>query len=428
MPAVATGLGVVTVVAASNVKTLSDCTALTPAQCYSVAEILTAYGVEPLHSRGIDGRGQSVVLLEFAPSQTPSATDGDLRHDFALFDGLFSLPAVRLQVVTRFARVSDPYLAGGEEAMDAEKVHAVAPAATIRIIVIPPGTGDLQATSALSINALRLAPSLGRNVAMTAGISERCVTQAGTANLNSALATDENQHVTVNASAGDNGAGGVPCSGVVPPSARAVNLPASDPLVLAVGGTTLQANPATGAYIDESAWNAPAPSLPAGAPNPSASTLDQLLATGSNGGFSRLFARPAYQDGVPGIGHMRGVPDVAAGASGHSGMAVAFSLMPGNVVTSADGTSAGTPFWAGIVALADQDAGRALGFIHPTIYRIGRSSSYQRAFHDITTGSNTITLPGGTVTGYQAAPGWDPVTGWGTPDAQVLVPLLPASR
>ena len=47
------------------------------------------------------------------------------------------------------------------------------------------------------------------------------------------------------------------------------------------------------------------------------------------------------------------------------------------------------------------------------------------AFHDITTGSNVMTIPypGGSA-GYQAGPGWDPVTGWGTPDAQVLVPLL----
>jgi subtilase family serine protease len=424
--ALASGSGVVTVTAASNIKTLSDCAKLTPSPCYGVDHFLAAYGVEPLHSRGINGRGQSVVLLEFAPNQTSSATDSNLRHDFALFDGLFGLPAVRLQVITRFARMGDPYLAGGEEAMDAEMVHAVAPAATIRIVLIPPGTGDLQATGAGLINALRLAPSLGGTVAITAGISEGCVTHVGAANLNSALTTDENRHVTVIASAGDNGAAGGPCSGVVPASVRAVNLPASDPLVLAVGGTTLQASPTTGAYVDETAWNAPAPSLPAGAPKPPPSALAQLLATGSNGGFSSVFSRPAYQDGVPGIGHMRGVPDVSADADGHTGMAVAFSLTRGNVVTSADGTSASAPFWAGLVALADQDAGHALGFINPTIYRIGVSSSYHRAFHDITTGSNTITFPAGTVTGYQAGPGWDPVTGWGSPDAQILVPLLAA--
>jgi hypothetical protein len=54
------------------------------------------------------------------------------------------------------------------------------------------------------------------------------------------------------------------------------------------------------------------------------------------------------------------------------------------------------------------------------------SNSYHSAFHDITTGDNTVSYPGGTVTGYQGAPGWDPVTGWGSPDAQVLVPLLAA--
>jgi hypothetical protein len=48
----------------------------------------------------------------------------------------------------------------------------------------------------------------------------------------------------------------------------------------------------------------------------------------------------------------------------------------------------------------------------------------RQAFHDITTGNNTVQFPPTTITGYQAAPGWDPVTGWGSPDAQVLVPLL----
>jgi subtilase family serine protease len=205
-----------------------------------------------------------------------------------------------------------------------------------------------------------------------------------------------------------------------------VNLPASDPLVLAAGGTILQANHATGAYIGETAWNKPATRLPAGAPTAPPSVQAELLPTASNGGFSSLFPRPAYQDAVPGIGRMRGVPDVSADAGNASGMAIAVSLTPGNVVTSADGTSAASPFWAGIMALADQYAGRALGFINPAIYRIGHSPAYHSAFHDITTGSNTVAYPAGTVTGYQAGPGWDPVTGWGTPDAQALVPLLAA--
>ena len=81
---------------------------------------------------------------------------------------------------------------------------------------------------------------------------------------------------------------------------KEVSLPASDPFVLAVGGTTLTANPATGAYISETAWNTSAPSF--------------SQARASGGGFSHMYARPAYQDGVPGIGAMRGVPDVAGDA------------------------------------------------------------------------------------------------------------------
>lgn len=415
--------------AASHLATLSDCVTLTPALCYGVRQYLTAYGVTPLHGRGIDGRGQSVVLVEFAPgkaaSTTTTATDSDLRDDLAVFDGLFGLPAARLQVITRFAGASNPYLAGGEEAMDAEMVHAVAPAATIRIVLLPEGNGNLQATGAAFISALRLAPSLGSVVAVTAGISERCATQAEAANLNAALQADEEHHVTVIASSGDNGATGISCTAdPTPELVRAVNLPASDPLVLAVGGTTLDANPTTGAYIGETAWSAPAGVLPANAPKVPASVQAELLPKGSNGGFSSLFTRPSYQDGIDAIGHVRGVPDVSADAGSHTGMAIALHLTPGNIITTADGTSAASPFWAGIVALADQDAGHALGFINPAIYRIGRSSSYHRAFHDITTGDNTMKYETATVTGYQAADGWDPVTGWGTPNAQVLVPLL----
>jgi subtilase family serine protease len=94
------------------------------------------------------------------------------------------------------------------------------------------------------------------------------------------------------------------------------------------------------------------------------------------------------------------------------------------IVRPATGTSAAAPFWAGLVALADQLAHRHLGFINPAIYRIARGPLYHAAFHDITTGDNTFAFPPTTIPGYKARPGWDPVTGWGTPDARVLVPLL----
>jgi subtilase family serine protease len=229
--------------------------------------------------------------------------------------------------------------------------------------------------------------------------------------LNAALQADQEHHVTVVASSGNFGAASNACAGPgVPTSVTEVGLPASDPLVLAAGGSALDADGATGAYRSETAWH-----TPPGAASPQT----------SGGGFSHLFARPAYQDDAAGIGATRGVPDVAADAAGSTGMTLAVSAGAGkDYFYPAAGTSAATPLWAALIALADQYSGRHLGFVNSAIYRIGRSASYHQAFHDITTGNSTVTFPQGTVTGYRASPGWDPVTGWGSPDAQVLIPLL----
>jgi subtilase family serine protease len=80
--------------------------------------------------------------------------------------------------------------------------------------------------------------------------------------------------------------------------------------------------------------------------------------------------------------------------------------------------------WAAVIALADQYAGRHLGLVNPALYQIGRGGHSHQAFHDVTAGNNTPKFSGKKFVGYSASPGWDPVTGWGSPDAQVLVPLL----
>ena len=118
------------------------------------------------------------------------------------------------------------------------------------------------------------------------------------------------------------------------------------------------------------------------------------------------------------------MPDVAADADPRTGMALAFTAGGQNYLVAGGGNSVATPLWAAVLALADQYAGRDLGFVNPALYQIGRSASYHQAFHDVTTGTNTVTFPARTITGYRAAPGWDPVTGWGSPNAQELVPLL----
>lgn len=395
-----------------------DCTTGRPVACYAPRLFRVAYGITPLLSRGIDGRGQTVVLPEIAP-RSGAAGSSDIRKDLALFDRTFRLPTAQVQVITRLVGAASPNRASREEAGDAEMVHAVAPGAAIRIILLPPFTGAAQGTSSYT-RALRLAPSLGGVVSVSAGLGEHCFTPAEVTAWNSALREDRARRVTVIASSGDFGAAIRPCAGQAAPAPRrGVDLPAADPLVLAVGGTSLHASRTTGTYHGETAWNMPLPpglKLPKGREPPVA----------SGGGFSDVFPRPAYQPDGTGNETGRGVPDVAADASPTTGMAAAFATGGRQIIGPQDGTSAGAPFWAAIIALADQYAGRHLGLVNPAIYRVARSGEYHRAFHDVTTGGNTVHYPAGTVTGYRTAPGWDPVTGLGSPDAHGLVPLLAA--
>ena len=104
------------------------------ATCYTPRVFRTAYGISPLLERGIDGRGQTVVMPELAQQPGPDASD--IRQDMVRFDSLFALPPARLQVVNSLADSASPWLAGGEEVEDAEMVHAIAPGAAISIVLV----------------------------------------------------------------------------------------------------------------------------------------------------------------------------------------------------------------------------------------------------------------------------------------------------
>jgi subtilase family serine protease len=133
---------------------------------------------------------------------------------------------------------------------------------------------------------------------------------------------------------------------------------------------------------------------------------------------------------------MRGVPDVAYQASSHTGVLVYVTepYPPGATSTGCGGanpcstgwyvvggTSAGSPQWAGLIAMADQMAGRDLGFINPALYAIADNPAmYAADFYDVTVGNNqTSSIPG-----YSASTGWDAVTGLGTPNVANLIPDL----
>jgi len=393
-----------------------------PVSCYAPALFRAEYGIQPLLDSGIDGRGETVTVLDAAQAATCAPPchqlvngpdTSDIRQDLAAFDSEFRLPAARIETVTSLAGSASPWQVADEEVAEAEIVHAVAPAATLRVVLLPSNDMDNAATATADMIAgLRLAVSDTDVASIGLSLGEHYFSKAQAAQVDSILEEAAAHHVTVIAGSGDNGGfsdawwGGTPI--------EEVSLPASDPLVLAAGGTTLTASPLADAYVGETAWNGESP--PGGGPT-------SIGASG--GGFSHLYARPSYQDGVPGIGAMRGVPDVAGEAYQEGSWPTVLTAGGKTSILAGSGTGAAASLWGGLIALADQDAHHDLGFVNPAIYRIARSPSYHQAFHDTTSGSNiqTLAYPAGTA-GYRAGPGWDPVTGWGTPDAQVLVPLL----
>ena len=389
--AVATGPGSTTAVAtgAASSGTAASGAALYCGQdpCFSPQQFRVAYGIQPLLDRGIDGRGETVTVLVPVPLADEGPTD--IRRDLESFDSMFGLPAARIEVVSSLVRSASPWRATDEEVGDTEFVHAVAPAATLRVVLFPSnwGAGPANATADM-LAGLRLVVSHTDVASISWSLGEHYFTKAQVAEMHSILREAAAHHVTVIGSSGNGGS--FPTDRGWGKQVKGVSLPASDPLVLGAGGTTLTANRKTGAYIRETAWS------------------------DSGGGFSHLNARPAYQKSVPRISQARGVPDVAGDADEAYGMARVDSQAGTRSLWAAAGTSNSAPLWGGLVALADQYAHRDLGFVNPTIYAIGRSSSYHKAFHDITNGYN----------GYPASAGWDPVTGWGTPNATVLIGLL----
>jgi subtilase family serine protease len=356
--------------------------------CYSPQQFQVAYGIAPWLKRGINGRGETVTAV--VPVPVPSQAPTDIRQDVAAFDSMFHLPAARIDVVTSLVPSASRWQATGEEVGDLEILHAIAPGATLRVVLFPASWDNSPANATADMLAvLPLVVSHTDVASISWGLGSHYYTPAQVAKMHSILLGAEAHYVTVVASSGDNGMYSTDW-GWGGRQVKEVELPSSDPLVLSVGGTQLSANAKTGAYIGETAWN------------------------GSGGGFSHLYVRPNYQDGVPEIAESRGVPDVAGDAAAPGGMAQVYTSDGTPQLITESGTSGSAPLWAGIMALADQYAHKDLGFVNPAIYDIGRSASYHRAFHDITTGFN----------GYEATPGWDPVTGWGSPNAQVLIPLL----
>jgi subtilase family serine protease len=380
-----------------------------PPRCYTSQQMRTAYAIQPLLDAGITGKGRTIVIVGHNPS--PS-----LQHDLHLFDQQFDLGDPTLNIFEPFGPMPSSAQTSLEATADVEAAHAFAPGATLDLVLVDTSKAvTSQDFMATFLQGMQYAVdhNLGDVISLSVGAgAEPCLSASFIEEEHHLFQEAQARHMTVLAASGDVGAAALcfPSRSLT----KGVLFPASDPLVTAVGGTTLDAAVGTGTYRSETAWNEPGSSG-------GKST--------SGGGFSSIFPRPAYQRGVTGSSEFRGVPDVALDADFLTGMLGVVTVNGTTTLTSGGGTSVGAPEWAGLVALADQLTGRRVGFINAALYRIGQSSLYHATFHDITTGNNTYTSASAngqttTIQGYQAGPGWDAVTGLGTPQAAHLIPLL----
>ena len=158
--------------AVSPAESIGDVCTLPPGQdCYSVQAFRNAYGISPLLKRGIDGRGRTVVIVAWPTSAVPPVSTillpSNIFQDVAAFDSYFQLPPVKLTVVPGTAPKALADLAISEEVEDVEMVHAVAPGATIRVVLT--GAGTYSASAAVSDLRDVVAASRGADVVSMSG-------------------------------------------------------------------------------------------------------------------------------------------------------------------------------------------------------------------------------------------------------------------
>ncbi len=376
--------------------------------CYTPHQLRVAYGAESLYEHGYTGKGQTVVDIVSYGSPT-------LSQDMQVFDAQFHLPPVNLQILAPLGTVpfnpNDQQMLGwaGETSLDVQIIHAIAPDAAIVVLTSPVDEteGTIGLPQFLQLEQYALNHHLGNIVSQSWVASEVTLSdstgQQEIAQWDAFLKQATTQGgMTFFEGSGDNGAtdyANLQATKLSP--VATTNFAPDDPWVTGVGGTSLIRQ---GSSSTEVAWNM------------------------SGGGFSQFFSTPSYQKTLPAsvqtmLKGRRGVPDVAADADPLTGL-VFYEAGTWNL---AGGTSASTPLWAGLMAIADQMAGKGLGFINAALYKLATSNRYAADFHDITQGNNSIHAQGINVTGYSATTGWDPITGLGSPDAENLLPDLVAA-
>src|SRR5579875_463578 len=381
------------------------------ANCYTPYDLRVAYDVEQLTRQGLTGKGQTIVDIVSYGSPT-------LQQDMNAFDKQFDLPPITIQVLAPLGTVpfdahNKDMIGWAEETeLDVQIMHAIAPDAHIIVMTSPVDEteGTIGLPQFLQLEQYAVAHRLGQIFSQSYVASEATLSDSTSQKFIQQYTAFYQQITTkdgwtiVNGS-GDNGATDyADLNATTLANKPTVNFPADVPWVTAVGGTSLFQQ---GSSYNEMAWS------------------------GSGGGLSAFFSEPDFQRSLPAavqtlLKGRRGIPDVAADADPSTGMAFDFA----GQWTTTGGTSASTPLWAALIAIANQMAGHPLGFINPGLYKVEASSPGD--FRDIIKGNNTVDTSNGTngtlhVQGFNAQPGWDAVTGCGAPLASRLIPDLIAA-
>jgi subtilase family serine protease len=392
--------------------------------CYDPYQIRHAYSIDTLLNAGFTGRGKTIVIVDAfqSPNIVQQLNFYDTFYGLPSLNGLGGAPNPSLGAFSQVAPdgltpfvKGDPNMTGWAEeiSLDVLWAHAIAPGANI-VLVLAKSKND---SDILSATKYAVDHNLGDVISQSFGENESCVDPSVLAQQHQVFANATAKNVTIFASSGDDGATQSTCDGSA--SVKAVSSPAVDPLVTAVGGTELHAaryclttvgcnpanNPLPGTHEGEIAWNESATGFGAG-----------------GGGFSVLYDEPSYQQGTIHGGKQLGVPDVSYNAAVLHGLLTYLNVpgLPAGMYLFG-GTSAGSPQWAAILAIADQKAGYNLGFINKALYHIGQAPPhYAASFFDITSGNNSFE----SVTGFSAGTGWDAVTGLGSPTTDQLVNYL----
>ena len=401
--------------AGSQAPTDAQCRATIGGPCYSPQEVRHAYGVDRLLARGDDGAGETIVIVDSFGSPTIAA-------DLASFDAGYGLPAPpSFKIVAPLGTVPfnptaipDQIGWAAETTLDVEWSHAMAPDASIVLLTSPvdetEGVQGMPQFDALENYALD--HHLGQVISQSWAATENTLfSPAGNQVIRQFEATYARaaaMGVTALASTGDSGSSNLEQNLTTYYPFPTVNFPASSPMVTAVGGTSLYAD-TSGDYQSETIWNSDG-----GA---------------SGGGVSQYFGEPLYQRFLPAAdqalldGH-RGIPDISWNADPNTSILIYLSFFGSSAAGyyTIGGTSEGSPDWAGLVADLDQMARHPIGLLNPYLYALGAADI---GYHDVTVGNNSDNG----VAGYSATPGWDPASGWGTPDiGQLLTDIAYLAR